>query len=168
MNVDNIRKRIKPLLANVPILFRQFAQNYAETISFHKISTPGNQVKLRYFLQSQKPKAFQYFSWGIKWEQWPAHLVTLLRKSVIRNFIFCAVYGILVSQKSQKMSFMLSDENMLEDKANERSLLCVYAQQSKTVFFTLVKSPFEHILPLNQRKDSPIESWNYNTNRNNM
>ena len=26
-----------------------FAQNYAETVPFHKISAPGNQVKLRYF-----------------------------------------------------------------------------------------------------------------------
>ena len=30
---------------------RRFARNYAETVPFHKISTPGNKVKLRYFLQ---------------------------------------------------------------------------------------------------------------------
>ena len=29
----------------------QFARNYAETVSFQKIPTPGNEVKLRYFSQ---------------------------------------------------------------------------------------------------------------------
>ena len=29
----------------------RIAQNYVETVSFRKISTPGNQVKLQYFLQ---------------------------------------------------------------------------------------------------------------------
>ena len=29
----------------------QFARNYAKSVPFRKISTPGNQVKLRYFLQ---------------------------------------------------------------------------------------------------------------------
>ena len=29
----------------------QIAQNYSETMPFHKISTPGNHVKLWYFLQ---------------------------------------------------------------------------------------------------------------------
>ena len=31
--------------------FGRFAQNYAETVPFHNISTPRNYVKLRYFLQ---------------------------------------------------------------------------------------------------------------------
>ena len=31
--------------------FRRFARNCAETVSFHKISTLGNWVKLRYFAQ---------------------------------------------------------------------------------------------------------------------
>ena len=31
--------------------FGRFARNYAETVPFHKISTPGNQVKSRYFSQ---------------------------------------------------------------------------------------------------------------------
>ena len=35
--------------AEFPHSFGQFARNYAETVPFHKISTPGNQVKLRYF-----------------------------------------------------------------------------------------------------------------------
>ena len=29
----------------------RFAQNYAKTVPFHKISTPGDSVKLRYFSQ---------------------------------------------------------------------------------------------------------------------
>ena len=29
----------------------QIARNYAETVPFRKMSTPGNQVKLRYFSQ---------------------------------------------------------------------------------------------------------------------
>ena len=37
--------------AQFPHSFWRIAQNYAETVSFHKISTPGNQVKLRYFSQ---------------------------------------------------------------------------------------------------------------------
>ena len=37
--------------AQFPHSFRRFAQNYAETVPFRKISTPGNQVKLRYFSQ---------------------------------------------------------------------------------------------------------------------
>ena len=37
--------------AQFPHSFRRFAHNYAETVPFRKISTPGNQVKLRYFLQ---------------------------------------------------------------------------------------------------------------------
>ena len=32
----------------------QTARNYAETVPFHKISTPGNLVKLRYFTQCQE------------------------------------------------------------------------------------------------------------------
>ena len=28
--------------------FEQFAQNYAETVRFHKVNTPGNQLKLRF------------------------------------------------------------------------------------------------------------------------
>ena len=35
----------------VPHSFGRIVQNYAETVPFHKISTPGNQVKLRYFSQ---------------------------------------------------------------------------------------------------------------------
>ena len=31
--------------------FGRFTRNYAETVPFHKISTPRNQVKLRYFSQ---------------------------------------------------------------------------------------------------------------------
>ena len=31
--------------------FGRFARSYAETVPFHKIATPGNQVKLRYFQQ---------------------------------------------------------------------------------------------------------------------
>ena len=34
-----------------PHSFGQIAQNYTETVPFRKISTPGNQVKLRYFSQ---------------------------------------------------------------------------------------------------------------------
>ena len=34
-----------------PHSFGRFAQNYAETVPFRKISTPGNQMKLRYFSQ---------------------------------------------------------------------------------------------------------------------
>ena len=34
-----------------PHSFGQYARNYAETMSFRKISTPGNQVKLRYVSQ---------------------------------------------------------------------------------------------------------------------
>ena len=37
--------------AQYPHKFGRFARNYAETMRFHKISTPGNQVKLRYFTQ---------------------------------------------------------------------------------------------------------------------
>ena len=33
------------------IFIMQLTRNYAETALFHKISTPGNQVKLRYFSQ---------------------------------------------------------------------------------------------------------------------
>ena len=38
--------------AQFPHSFGRFAQNYAETVPFRKISKPGNQVKLRYFSQS--------------------------------------------------------------------------------------------------------------------
>ena len=34
-----------------PHSFGQFTQNYAEAVPFYKISTPGNQVKSRYFSQ---------------------------------------------------------------------------------------------------------------------
>ena len=37
--------------AQFPHSFGCFSRNYAETVPFCKISTPGNQVKLRYFLQ---------------------------------------------------------------------------------------------------------------------
>ena len=37
-----------------------FARNYAETVPFHKISTPGNQVKLRYFTQCFLPNFVKY------------------------------------------------------------------------------------------------------------
>ena len=36
--------------AQFPHSFGQIVRNYAETDPFHKISTPGNWVKLRYFL----------------------------------------------------------------------------------------------------------------------
>ena len=35
--------------AQFPHSFGQIARNYVETVPFRKISTPGNQVKLRYF-----------------------------------------------------------------------------------------------------------------------
>ena len=35
----------------VPHIFVRFARNYPETVPFRKISPPGSQVKLRYFLQ---------------------------------------------------------------------------------------------------------------------
>ena len=37
--------------ARFPHSFGRFARNYAETLPFRKIFTPGNQVKLRYFSQ---------------------------------------------------------------------------------------------------------------------
>ena len=37
--------------AQLPHSFGGIARNYAETVSFRKISTPGNQVKLPYFSQ---------------------------------------------------------------------------------------------------------------------
>ena len=37
--------------AQFPQSFWRFAQNFSETVPFHKISTPGNYVKLRYFTQ---------------------------------------------------------------------------------------------------------------------
>ena len=37
--------------AQFPHSFGRFVRNYAETVPFHKISTPGNSVKLRYFMQ---------------------------------------------------------------------------------------------------------------------
>ena len=37
--------------AQFPHSFEQIARNYAETMPFCKISTPGNQVKLWYFSQ---------------------------------------------------------------------------------------------------------------------
>ena len=39
--------------AQVPQSFGRIAQNYAETVTFHKIYTPRNKVKLRYFTQRQ-------------------------------------------------------------------------------------------------------------------
>ena len=39
--------------AQFPHSFGQIASNYAETDIFRKISTPGNQVKLRYFWQCE-------------------------------------------------------------------------------------------------------------------
>ena len=38
--------------------FGQIAQNYAEAVPFHKISTPGNYVKLRYFHSDYLPVTF--------------------------------------------------------------------------------------------------------------
>ena len=37
--------------AQFPHSLGRITRNYAETLPFHKISTPGNWVKLRYFLQ---------------------------------------------------------------------------------------------------------------------
>ena len=37
--------------AQLPHSFGRITRNYVETVPFHKISTPGNQVKLRYFSQ---------------------------------------------------------------------------------------------------------------------
>ena len=39
--------------ARFPHSFGRIARNYVETVPFRKISTPGNQVKLRYFLQCE-------------------------------------------------------------------------------------------------------------------
>ena len=39
--------------AQFPQSFGRFARNYAETVPFRKISTPENQVKLRYFSQCE-------------------------------------------------------------------------------------------------------------------
>ena len=59
----------------------QFARNYAETVPFHKIFTPVNYVKLRWFLKCVnlclakfpfynhwKHQKTMVFSWNIKWE----------------------------------------------------------------------------------------------------
>ena len=50
--------------AKFPRSFRWIAQNYAETVPFRKISTPGNQMKLRYFSQckSNQNSSFQISS----------------------------------------------------------------------------------------------------------
>ena len=47
--------------AQFPHSFGRIARNYAETMTFRKISTPGNQVKLRYFSQ-WKWRNFSFFS----------------------------------------------------------------------------------------------------------
>ena len=44
-----------------PYNFGRIARNYAETVPFLKISTPGNQVKLRYFLQCTDSKVLLYY-----------------------------------------------------------------------------------------------------------
>ena len=45
--------------AQFPYSFGRIAQNYAETVHFHKISTTGNQVKLQYFSQRQEIMKYQ-------------------------------------------------------------------------------------------------------------
>ena len=44
--------------AQFPHSFERIARNYAETVSFHKISTPENQVKLRDFSHCEEQIAF--------------------------------------------------------------------------------------------------------------
>ena len=62
--------------AQFPRSFGRFARNFAETLSFRKISTPGNQVKLWYFLQCTQlaewrgsSKTCTYAYWGRGVEQ---------------------------------------------------------------------------------------------------
>ena len=43
-----------------PHSFWQIPRNYAETMPFRKISTPGNQVKLRYFSQCPLQRGIRY------------------------------------------------------------------------------------------------------------
>ena len=45
-----------------PHSFWRIARNYAETVPFRKISTPGNQVKLQYFSQCKKIKKVRKMS----------------------------------------------------------------------------------------------------------
>ena len=54
-----------------PHSFGQLARYYAETVPFRKISTPGNQVKLRYFLQCNRVSEIKIFEKMISdfWEK---------------------------------------------------------------------------------------------------
>ena len=48
MSFLSIGNQLVPKLDNT---FRRFARNSGKDVDFHNIHTPGNQVKLRYFIQ---------------------------------------------------------------------------------------------------------------------
>ena len=49
--------------AGFPHSFGRITRNYAKTVPFHKISTPGNQVRLQYFSQFMMSMSI---SWNLK------------------------------------------------------------------------------------------------------
>ena len=76
--------------------FGRIARNYAETVPFHKISTPGNQVKLRYFLQ---------------WKPWNENIAIIIIFTLIQISIkiFSCFFHIIGWNTLQKMKFFIKD-----------------------------------------------------------
>ena len=66
--------------------FARFTRNFAETVPFHKISTPGNQMKLRYFMQCM----YQYIEFNVMF-------------SSLRGLCLLKYFSCFPSQQSKKM-----------------------------------------------------------------
>ena len=67
-----------------PHSFGRLARDYGETVPFHKISTLGNQVKLRYFLQCYLLPITRAFSLKIR-------IIIVFCKGFALHFCVCAI-----------------------------------------------------------------------------
>ena len=106
--------------AQFPHSFGRIARNYAETMTFRHLSTPGNQVKLRYFSQRlilssfSKDEILFFKTLTLKSNKMVKHIKTICRQqttnclSVFDHFVKLALEGLTINLDESFVMFLAS------------------------------------------------------------
>ena len=106
--------------AQFPHSFGRIARNYAETMTFRKLSTPGNQVKLQYFSQRSILSSFSkdeilfFKTLTLKSHKMVKHIKTICRQqttnclSVFDHFVKLALEGLTINPDESFVMFLVS------------------------------------------------------------
>ena len=116
--------------AQFPHSFGRFTRNYVETVLFHKISTPGSQVKLRHFKQCYC-EVFKSYS-DLRLKLWFCKVVPFSKRvnQLIEYACYCS--NDVLHNNIKKPSRFRSD--------NSRRKICIFFSFGQNLPFALPPS----------------------------